>query len=598
MAVTHLMETVDRADTLVEKDPAQAAAAYLEVLQSSGTYGNARKRSLQEREAAILKLGQLYRTQRAAKELAALLNQCRTFLVSLPKAKTSKIANLDIIASFLHCSRTSRTRIAICFDMFVFLVMQVQGRKEAIAGPGEENTVIGRLFLEPCLQAMFGGDKMYTEAQALIAHMVKDGERLGVKVEMQDQQLLESRVFHALRNLHKARASLTSARRSGNSIERPAVGQGGKDMQSGILHGADKELAALLNQCRTFLVSLPKAKTAKIVRTLIDYFSDIPDSLALQVQVCKEAIDWAAEEKRIFLRQSLETRLAAMYLDHKMYTEALALIAQLLKELKRLDDKLVLVDVQLLESRVFHALRNLAKARASLTSARTAANSIYCPPVLQAGLDMQSGILHAEDKDFKTGYSYFYETLEGYASQDDARAVTALKYLLMSKIMLNAPEDVHSLAQQKVAVRFANTPEVAAMKAVAVALQHRSLLEFEQALSNFRAQLTEDPVVRLHLSALYDTLLEQNLLRIIEPYSRVEITHVAQLVKLPLQQVEQKLSQLILDGKLKGVLDQGACVLIVYEETQTDQTYHDALETVKKLGTVVDSLYQKAATLS
>jgi 26S proteasome regulatory subunit N6 len=94
-------------------------------------------------------------------------------------------------------------------------------------------------------------------------------------------------------------------------------------------------------------------------------FNEIPGCLPLQIQICKENIDWANEDKRIFLKQSLETRLVALYLDNKMYHESLSLISQLLKELKRLDDKMVLVEVQLLESRVCHALRNLPKARVS-----------------------------------------------------------------------------------------------------------------------------------------------------------------------------------------------------------------------------------------
>ena len=51
---------------------------------------------------------------------------------------------------------------------------------------------------------------------------------------------------------------------------------------------------------------------------------------------------------------------------------------------------------------------------------------------------MQSGILHAEEKDFKTGFSYFYETLEGYSTQEDPRAVLALKYMILCKIMLSS----------------------------------------------------------------------------------------------------------------------------------------------------------------
>jgi len=64
--------------------------------------------------------------------------------------------------------------------------------------------------------------------------------------------------------------------------------------------------------------------------------------------------------------------------------------------------------------------------------------------------------------------------------------------------------------------------------------------DFEEALKSYNAQLSEDPIISRHLAALYDSLLEQNLLRLIEPFSRVEIQHIASLIGLPLDQVRKR----------------------------------------------------------
>ncbi|PWZ02218.1 putative 26S proteasome non-atpase regulatory subunit Rpn6 [Testicularia cyperi] len=356
-------------------------------------------------------------------------------------------------------------------------------------------------------------------------------------------------------------------------------------------------LADIVRSSRTFMSSIAKAKTAKLVRSLIDFFEGIPESKQIQIQVTKENAEWAKGEKRIFLKQNLETKLIGLYFDNKNYREALPLIDTLLKELKKLDDKMILTEVHLLESKVNHAISNFPKAKAALTSARTAANSIYCPPTLQAQLDMQAGVLHAEDKDYTTAYSYFFETLEGFALQDDPRAPLALKYMLLCKIMLNLSEDVNSIIDGKHATKYAGR-DVEAMKAVAKAHEERSLEAFESALRTYKHELSNDPIVKNHLSALYDTLLEQNLLRVIEPYSRVEISHVAKEVRQPVREVELKLSQMILDKVFNGILDQGAGCLVVYDQPVEDKTYEVTLDTLKHVGNVIDSLYKKANKLS
>jgi 26S proteasome regulatory subunit N6 len=110
-------------------------------------------------------------------------------------------------------------------------------------------------------------------------------------------------------------------------------------------------------------------------------------------------------------------------------------------------------------------------------------------------------------------------------------------------------------------------------------------------------ELQDDLIVRNHLQALYDNLLEQNLKRLIEPFSRVQIAHIAEQIKLTPIQVEAKLSQMILDKSLLGVLDQSKGTLVVFEETHKDQTYESVLDTIKSMSSVVESLYEKARQL-
>ncbi|KAG2265794.1 hypothetical protein Bca52824_072873 [Brassica carinata] len=315
-----------------------------------------------------------------------------------------------------------------------------------------------------------------------------------------------------------------------------------------------EDLRTLLTKLRTFFSLIPKAKTAKIIT------------------LCKEMVhEWTRAEKRTFLRQRVEARLAALLMENKEYVEALALLSTLVKEVSRLDD----------QSKLHFSLRNLPKVKAALTTARTAANAIYYPPAQQRTINFQSGILNAEEKYCKTGYNYFFEGFESFNALGISRAVLSFKYMLFCKIMVSQADDVVGIISSMAGHQYVG-PDLDAIKA--------------NALYDYKAEQEDDPVIHRHLSSLYDTLLEQNLCRLIEPFSRVEIAHIAELIELPIDHVE-KLSQMILDKNFAGTLDQGAGYLIIFEDPKADTIYSATLDTTANMEKVVDSPYIRSAKI-
>lgn len=364
--------------------------------------------------------------------------------------------------------------------------------------------------------------------------------------------------------------------------------------------GQASALNDLLRNVRPFFAHIPKAKTAKIVRYLFDMVGqeELGNTIEQQIQICEESINWSRQEKRTFLRHRLQTRLADLYFQKNAYQPALQTLNGLLREVRRLDDKQLLVEVQLLESKVYHALKNISKSKAALVASRTAANTIYCPPLQQAALDMQSGILNAQEKDFKTSYSYFFEAFEGYHSVEPNGkiATKALKYMLLSRIMSNKVDDVAQIFSQKNVMKYTGR-EVESMRSAAQAYKRRNLHDFEGVIAEFRSEFESDPIVASHLASLYDAMLEQHLLRVIEPYSQVQVAHIAKKVGLAEHTIEIKLSQMILDKKLHGTLDQRDACLIVYETDLDDKGYPAAIQTVDNMSKVIDALTTKHAQL-
>lgn len=207
------------------------------------------------------------------------------------------------------------------------------------------------------------------------------------------------------------------------------------------------------------------------------------------------------------MKNRIELKLAALYLEVGEPSVSIKIIDPILIEVRKADDKLLLVELYLLESKINYHIKNYAKAKASLTASRANANNVYCQPSILAEIDLVSGILYAHEQDYKTAYSYFYEALEPLIAAHDFRSVNCFKYMILCKIMTNNKDDVNSLLNGKFGLKYSLDSHIQAIKEVAEAHFSSSIVALSTVFKKYHSEIEGDEVVKNHTKLLYDNLL-------------------------------------------------------------------------------------------
>ena len=340
---------------------------------------------------------------------------------------------------------------------------------------------------------------------------------------------------------------------------------------------------------------ISRAKIIKNFNELLEIIQSIPNTLKLLISICESTIEWATKSNKNLFKQQIEYRLAQFYFKDNQCPKSLSLIASLLRNAKQMDDKLFAVELQLLEANVHRKVKNVAKARGAMTGAKVDANSIFIQPVLQGEIDMVSGFINGMEKDYTTAASYFYEAFENYYSLNmKNEMITALKYLILMKIMQKRIGDIENLMVNKHIVIHSDNINVVALNEIAKAYEKRNIDEYNRNIEKYQNELMNDEFVKENLEMLYNELLQENICRILEPYSCIELEHIAKMIKLDVKQIEKIIRLMIIEDKINGIIDQNRGILILYEDINSNRILSNGVELIGELNKLVDTLSEKA----
>jgi len=346
------------------------------------------------------------------------------------------------------------------------------------------------------------------------------------------------------------------------------------------------EIKEIKNTNNTFLV--------KLTDKLIGKLKKRKDLLNDTIKICEEITKFCEETNNISMKSRIQTRLAEIYYIHQNYAKALEICNKVIFDLKRYEDNLGLIQLLLLESKIYYATNGISKSKAALTSVKTLITKVYVDPKLQANIDLHAGILAAHEKDFNLAYSYFFEAFDAYnipTQRKRNKGLRAFQLMILSKIVGGHLDEVNNVVLSKQGKNYIGK-EVEALRSIESAIREKSIKVLEDNIEKYKEFFT-DPVIKYHIDNLHNDLLEKNLIKIIKPYSVVEIDFVAKSIGLSYQDVLNKLRQMILDKKINGILDQGKGSLIIYDVDSSNPYLDKSIETFKNLEKVVEALDKK-----
>lgn len=145
-------------------------------------------------------------------------------------------------------------------------------------------------------------------------------------------------------------------------------------------------LEELMVVARPLYEVLGKAKSAKLIRELVELCLSIDQPPKEKTSLVEKCIQWATDNCRIFLRRTLQARLIRLLNEQSKFVDAIKIAEPLESELKKLEDRELLIEVALEESRSAFALKNLAKSKTALVLAKTSSNGSFVSSAMQVCL--------------------------------------------------------------------------------------------------------------------------------------------------------------------------------------------------------------------
>lgn len=213
-----------------------------------------------------------------------------------------------------------------------------------------------------------------------------------------------------------------------------------------------------------------------------------------------------------------------------------------------------------------------------------------CNPRVAGVIHECGGKMHMKEKNWELANTDFFEAFKNY-DDSGARnlACQCLKYLVLANMLSGS--DINPFHEQR-ARSYQNNKDIEALIHLVEAYQRHDILEFERHLKKNRQAIMGDDFIAGFISDLMKTIQSGVLLDRIKPYANIRIDFIAAQLNMSVEDVQELLVELILNGQIVGKVDQVSNILKLSKK-ESNKKYEALSSFANNLKTLNMSIFSK-----
>ncbi|KAK6080905.1 COP9 signalosome complex subunit 2 [Seiridium cupressi] len=263
----------------------------------------------------------------------------------------------------------------------------------------------------------------------------------------------------------------------------------------------------------------------------------------------------STNNERLWLKTNI--KLAKLLLDRKDYLVVTKKLRELQKSCQREDGSddpnkgTYSLEIYALEIQMYSETRNNKQLKVLYQKALKVRSAVPHPKIM--GIIREcGGKMHMSEENWEDAQSDFFESFRNYDEAGSLQRIQVLKYLLLTTMLMKS--DINPFDSQETKP-YRNDPRIAAMTELVDAYQRDDMHQYSKVLQS-NQDILADPFIAENIDEVTRNMRTKAIVKLIAPYTRMKLAWIARQLKIPATEVQDILGFLIVDGKIKGRIDQ------------------------------------------